>query len=177
MAPALKKVLIGLGWDTNRYSGGFDFDLDASAFLCGPNNRSRPDWFIFYNNLVGPNGSVQQMGDNLTGAGEGDDEQIKIDLEAVPAEIEKIAITVTIHEADVRNQNFGLVENAFIRLVDDVTGQEILRYDLGEDFSVETALVVAEIYRKNGEWRFNAIGAGFSGGLKALCANYGIQAE
>lgn len=177
MAPSLKKCLIGLGWDTNRYSGGYDFDLDASVFLCDANGRAQPNNFIFYNNLIGPNGSVQHMGDNLTGEGEGDDEQIKIDLDLIPDYISKIAITVTIHEADIRRQNFGLVENSYIRLVDDTNGKEVLRFNLGEDFSVETALVVAEIYRKDNGWSFNAIGSGFSGGLKALCANYGIQAE
>ena len=177
MAPALKKALVGLGWDTNKYSGGFDFDLDASAFLCDTNGRSRPEFFIFYNNLIGPNNCVQHMGDNLTGEGEGDDEQIMIDLERVPNTINKIAITVTIHEADIRHQNFGMVENSYIRLVDANTDKEVLRFNLGEDFSVETALVVAELYRKDNGWSFNAIGSGFSGGLKALCANYGIQAE
>lgn len=187
VAPALKKVMVGLGWDTNKYDGGYAFDLDASAFLCAANDKSRGEWFIFYNNLDGrgPDGSWPSVlneccvhqGDNLTGEGDGDDEQILIDLEKVPAEIQKIAITVTIHDADVRRQNFGAVSNAFIRLVNKETGAEILRYDLGEEYSVETALVVAEIYRYNGEWRFNAIGAGFQGGLAALCNNYGVDVD
>lgn len=177
IAPSLKKVMVGLGWDTNRYDGGEEFDLDASVFMCGPNNICKPDNFIFYNNLKSANGCVEHMGDNRTGEGDGDDEQIMIDLTLVPIEIEKLAIAVTIHMADTRKQNFGLVSNAFIRLVDMSNEQEILRYDLSEDFSIETSIVVAEIYRHNGEWKFSAIGSGFSGGLKALCNNYGIDAE
>ena len=177
VAPSLKTAMIGLGWDVNRYDGGYDFDLDASAFLCDANGKSRPEWFIFYNNLRGINDCVVHQGDNLTGSGNGDDEQIMIDFSKIPDAISKIAITVTIHEADKRRQNFGNVDNAFIRLVNTDTDTEILRYNLGEDFSVETAIVVAEFYRYNGEWKFNAVGSGFAGGLKALCANYGIQAE
>lgn len=174
--PGLKKVLIGLGWDTNKYDGGADFDLDAAAFLLGSNGKVQTDAdFIFYNNLKHSSGAVQHMGDNLTGAGEGDDEQIKIDLSKIPANIEKIDFTVTIHDADARKQNFGQVSNAFIRVVNDETNQEIIRYDLGEDFSVETAVVVGEIYRNSGEWKFNAIGSGFKGGLKALCMNFGVN--
>jgi len=174
--PSLKKILIGLGWDTNKYDGGFDFDLDAAAFLLGANGKVTSDEdFVFYNNLKHKSGSVEHMGDNLTGAGEGDDEEIKIDLEKVPANIEKIDFTVTIYDAEARKQTFGQVSNAYIRVVDDVTQQELIRYDLGEDFSVETAVVVGEIYRHNGEWKFNAIGSGWSGGLAALGRNYGVN--
>ena len=175
--PGLTKIVVGLGWDTNKYSGGADFDLDAAAFLIDKNGRAGGiEDFIFYNNLVGGEGSVVHTGDNLTGDGEGDDEQIKIDLASVPVHVEKIAITVTIHEAIARGQNFGQVSNAFVRVVNEVNDQEVMRYDLGEDFSVETALVVCELYRHQGEWKFNAVGNGFSGGLSALCSNYGLQA-
>ena len=174
--PSLKKLLIGLGWDTNRYDGGYDFDLDAAAFLLGANGKvNSDDDFVFYNNLKHKSGSVEHLGDNLTGAGEGDDEEIKIDLSKVPANVEKIDFTVTIYDADARKQKFGQVENAYIRVVDDETGKELIRYDLGEDFSVETAVVVGEIYRNKGEWKFNAIGSGWSGGLAALGRNYGVN--
>ncbi|TGE34407.1 TerD family protein [Desulfosporosinus sp. Sb-LF] len=174
--PGLAKIIVGLGWDTNKYSGGSDFDLDASAFLLDKSSRAGGiEDFIYYNNLVGGDGSVKHTGDNLTGDGEGDDEQIKVDLAAVPVHVDKIAITVTIHEAIQRGQNFGQVSNAFVRVVNEVNGQEVMRYDLGEDFSVETALVVCELYRHQGEWKFNAVGSGFSGGLAALCSNYGLQ--
>lgn len=168
----LTKIYAGLGWDTNKYSGGGTFDLDASVFMQKADGTTDDAGFIFYNNKKGP--GVEHMGDNRTGDSDGDDEQIKVDLSLIPAEITKIAFTVTIFEADERKQNFGMVENAFIRIVDEATGTELLRYDLNEDYSVETALVVAELYRNNGEWKFNAIGSGFSGGLAALCSNYGI---
>ncbi|MBR1592359.1 MAG: TerD family protein [Ruminococcus sp.] len=174
--PSLSKIIVGLGWDTNKYDGGADFDLDASAFLCGENGRVPSDSdFIFYSNLKHSSGAVEHTGDNLTGEGEGDDEVIKVDLSRVPANISKIAFTVTIYEADERRQNFGQVSNAYIHIVDQVTGNEIIRYDLGEDFSIETAIVVGEIYRNNGEWKFNAIGSGFQGGLYALCKNFGVN--
>jgi len=174
--PSLTKVLVGLGWDTNKYDGGFDFDLDAAAFVLGANGKvSSDEDFVFYNNLKHKSGAIEHLGDNLTGSGEGDDEEIKIDLAKVPENVEKIDFTVTIHEADTRKQNFGQVSNAFIRIVDETNGKELVRYDLGEDFSVETALVVGEIYRHNGEWKFNAIGSGFSGGLAALCRNFGVN--
>jgi len=174
--PGLSKIVIGLGWDTNKYSGGFDFDLDSSAFLIDKNGKAGGiEDFIYYNNLVGGGGSVIHTGDNLTGYGEGDDEQIKVDLANVPIHVEKVAITVTIHEAIPRGQNFGQVSNAFVRVVNEINEQEVLRYDLGEDFSVETALVVCELYRYQGEWKFSAVGSGFSGGLSALCSNYGLQ--
>ena len=174
--PSLKKLMVGLGWDTNRYDGGADFDLDAAAFLLGADGRVPVDAdFVFYGNLKHNSGSVEHMGDNLTGEGDGDDEQILVDLSKVPANIEKIAFTVTIYEAEQRKQNFGQVSNSFIRIVDEEKNQEIVRYDLGEDFSIETAVVVGELYRHNGEWKFNAIGSGFQGGLAALCGHYGIE--
>lgn len=170
----LSKIVVGLGWDVNRYDGGADFDLDAAAFMLGTSGKVRNEAdFIFYNNKVGA--GIEHTGDNRTGEGEGDDEQIKVDLNAVPAEIDKIAFTVTIDQADTRNQNFGMVENSYIRIVDEATGTELVKYDLGEDFSVETAIVVAELYRNNGEWKFNAVGSGFAGGLAALCGNFGID--
>ncbi|MBR0070059.1 MAG: TerD family protein [Synergistaceae bacterium] len=173
--PGLSKLVVGLGWDTNKYDGGAAFDLDAAAFLLGANGKVQADSdFVFYNNLKHSSGSVQHMGDNLTGEGEGDDEQIKIDLSLVPANVEKIDFTVTIHEAETRKQNFGQVSNAFIRVVNEADNQEIIRYDLGEDFSIETAVVVGELYRNGSEWKFNAIGSGFKGGLEALCKNFGV---
>ena len=174
--PGLKEILIGLGWDTNKYDGGSEFDLDAAAFLLGASGKvNSDDDFIFYQNLKHTSGAVEHLGDNLTGAGEGDDEEIKIDLSQVPANVEKIDFTVTIYEADERKQNFGQVENAFIRVVNVATGEELIRYDLGEDFSIETAVVIGELYRNKGEWKFNAIGSGFSGGLEALCKNFGVN--
>ena len=174
--PGLKNVIVGLGWDTNKYDGGFDFDLDTAAFLTGDNGKVTADTdFVFYNNLRHPSGSVQHLGDNLTGAGDGDDEQIKVDLAAIPANIQKVTFTATIHEAQQRNQNFGQVSNAYIRVIDEATGTELIRYDLGEDFSIETAIVVGSIYRNNGEWKFNAVGSGFQGGLAALCNEFGIN--
>lgn len=176
--PGLTKIIVGLGWDTNKYSGGSDFDLDASVFLLDKNGRAGGiEDFIYYNNLVGGNGAVTHTGDNLTGAGDGDDEQIVVDLAQIPVHVEKLAFTVTIHEAVQRSQNFGQVSNSFVRVVNETNGQEVLRYDLGEDFSVETALVVCELYRHQGEWKFNAVGSGFSGGLAALCRNYGLQVD
>ena len=174
--PSLKNLLVGLGWDVNAFDGGYDFDLDASAFVLGSNSKCPTDKdFIFYGNLKHQSGAVEHMGDNLTGSGDGDDEQILVDLSKIPPHIEKIAFTVTIYDADVRRQNFGQVSNAYIRIVDQVTGQEIIRYDLGEDFSIETAIVVGELYKYNGDGKFNAIGSGFQGGLAALCGHYGIQ--
>ncbi|MFZ5969330.1 MAG: TerD family protein [Bacillota bacterium] len=174
--PGLTKVMVGLGWDTNKYDGGHAFDLDTAAFLLGESGKvtSEKD-FVFYNNLQGGNGSVVHMGDNLTGEGEGDDEQIKIELAKVPDSVQKIAFTVTIHEAAQRGQNFGQVSNSFIRIVNADSNEELIRYDLGEDFSIETAIVVAELYRHGAEWKFNAIGSGFQGGLGALCGNFGIN--
>ncbi|MBO4400626.1 MAG: TerD family protein [Selenomonadaceae bacterium] len=174
--PGLKNILVGLGWDVNKYDGGKDFDLDSSVFMLGANSKVRSDAdFIFYGNLKHESGSVEHLGDNLTGAGEGDDEQIKIDLSKIPADVEKIDFTVTIYEAEQRKQNFGQVENAFIRVVNADTNEELIRYDLGEDFSIETAVVIGELYRNKGEWKFNAIGSGFEGGLASLGRNYGVN--
>ena len=174
--PGLSKIVVGLGWDTNKYDDGADFDLDAAAFLCGASGKVNDDAdFVFYNNLKHSSGSVEHLGDNLTGEGEGDDEQIKIDLSKVPANVEKIDFTVTIYEADTRHQNFGQVSNAYIRIFDETNNSELIRYDLGEDFSIETAVVVGELYRHGGEWKFNAIGSGFQGGLAALCRNFGVN--
>ncbi|MBQ9596239.1 MAG: TerD family protein [Synergistaceae bacterium] len=174
--PGLSKLLIGLGWDVNRFDSGSAFDLDAAAFLLGSDGRVTSDSdFVFYNNLVHSSGSVRHMGDNLTGQGEGDDEEIKVELLRVPAEINRIAFTVTIHDAESRKQNFGQVSNAFIRVVDESRNQELIRYDLGEDFSIETAVVVGELYRQGPEWKFNAMGSGFKGGLRALCMNFGVS--
>ena len=174
--PSLKKVIIGLGWDTNKYSGGFDFDLDASVFLVGSNGRTNHDEdFIFYNNLKSRNEAVIHTGDNRTGEGDGDDEQILLEFAKMPVDVDKMAITVTIHEALERGQNFGQVSNAYVRVVNADTNEEVLRYDLGEDFSIETAIVVCEIYRNGGEWKFSAVGSGFQGGLGALCKNYGLD--
>lgn len=176
--PGLKKIMVGLGWDINAFDTGADFDLDASAFLTGASGKCQHDSdFVFYGNLEHQSGAVMHMGDNLTGEGDGDDEQISVDLTLVPNNIEKIVFTVTIYDAERRRQNFGQVENAFIRIVDQSNDSEILRYDLGEDFSIETAVVVGELYKNNGEWKFNAIGSGFQGGLLALCKHYGIDAE
>lgn len=174
-------ALIGLGWDVQKYDGAADFDLDASAFMLGANGKVRKDEdFIFYGNLKSQDGAVRHTGDNLTGAGDGDDEVIILDLTKVPADVEKIAITVTIYDAPARGQNFGQVSNAYVRVArmsgpEDMTGTEELRFDLVEDFSIETALVVCEVYRSNGAWKFNAVGAGYSGGLHALCLNYGVN--
>ncbi len=155
--PGLKKIMVGLGWDVNEFDSGADFDLDAAAFMLGDNGKCPTEKeFVFYGNLEHASGAVLHMGDNLTGEGEGDDEQIEIDLSKV-------------------RQNFGQVSNSFIRIVDETSGAELIRYDLGEDFSIETAVVVGELYRYNGEWKFNAIGSGFQGGLAALCGHYGIE--
>lgn len=175
IAPGLTAAFIGLGWDTNVTDTGLDFDLDASVFLLNTQEKLISDnHFIFYNNLTSPDPdkSVKHMGDNLTGEGEGDDEVVIVDLRKVPQDVQRIVITVTIHEADKRGQNFGQVRNAFVRLVDVATKEEVLRYDLEEDFSVETALIMAELYRKDGEWRMNAVGAGYQGGLQALLNRY-----
>ena len=174
--PGLKHIVVGLGWDTNKYDGGFDFDLDSAAFLLDENGKVNADTdFVFYNNLKHSSGAVEHLGDNLTGEGDGDDEQVKVDLSLVPQNISKIAFTVTIHEALERRQNFGQVSNSYVRVIDEDTNQELLNYELGEDFSIETAIVVCEIYRHNGEWKFNALGSGFEGGLEAPCKNFGAN--
>lgn len=174
--PGLKNIMVGLGWDVNAFDSGADFDLDAAAFMVGANGKCPTEKeFVFYGNLAHISEAVKHMGDNLTGEGEGDDEQIQIDLSKVPDNIQRIAFTVTIYDAEVRHQNFGQVSNAYIHLLDEANNRELIRYDLGEDFSIETAVVVGELYRNNGEWKFNAIGSGFQGGLAALCGHYGID--
>ncbi|WP_138754394.1 TerD family protein [Paenibacillus sinopodophylli] len=174
--PGLSKITVGLGWDTNKYDGGKDFDLDASVFCLNAEGKVASDSdFIFYNNPKNSNGSVAHTGDNRTGEGDGDDEQVKVDLAAVPAGTDKIAFGITIHDAQARSQNFGQVSNAFVRVVDEQSGTELIRYDLGEDFSIETAVVVAELYRHAGEWKFSAVGSGFQDGLAGLARNYGLS--
>ena len=180
---SMQYALVGLGWDSNKYDGGFDFDLDASAFLLGADGKVISDEdFIFYNNPESRNGAVKTNGDDTTGGGsaEGDDEQIFIDFTKLPPEIEKIAITVTIHDAEARRQNFGQVSNAYVRVLKinnefDTQGETMIQFDLEEEFSIETSLVVCEIYKKNGEWKFNALAAGYRGGLAALCSAYGVK--
>ena len=174
--PGLSKIIVGLGWDVNKYDGGSEFDLDAAAFLCSDMGKVTSDAdFVFYNNKEHSSGSVIHSGDNLTGEGDGDDEQLQVDLSKVPDMISKIDFTVTINDADIRNQNFGQVSNAYIRIINEATGEELIRYDLGEDYSIETAVIVGELYRNAGEWKFNAIGSGFQGGLAALCTNFGVN--
>lgn len=175
VAPGLTEIFVGLGWDTKATDGGFDFDLDASLFLLGSNEKLISDnHFIFYNNLTSPDPdkSVEHTGDNLTGDGDGDDEVININLQKVPNDVQKIVVVVTIHEAEQRGQNFGQVDNAYVRIVDPKTNQEAARYDLTEDCSIETAMIMAELYRKSGEWRVNAVGGGYQGGLQALLDRY-----
>lgn len=173
-APSLTKILVGLGWDP-RSTDGTQFDLDASAFLLNASGKVRGDAdFIFYNQLKSPDGSVEHTGDNRDGAGDGDDEAIKVDLSRVPVDVDKIAFTVTIHDAENRRQNFGQVGNSFIRIVNETNGSEIVRYDLAEDASTETAMIFAELYRHNSEWKFRAVGQGYAGGLKALANGYGL---
>ncbi len=173
--PGLSKVIVGLGWDVNKYDGGQDFDLDASAFLLNAQGKASSDKdFIYFNNLQGGNGSVVHTGDNLTGVGDGDDEQIKVDLKSVPAEIEKVSFAITIYDAETRRQNFGQVSNAYVRILKEASGEELIRYDLGEDFSVETAIIVGELYRNSGEWKFNAVGSGYQNGLAGLVKDVGL---
>jgi len=172
--PSLKRILVGLGWDA-RPTTGADFDLDASAFLLGESGKVRRDEdFIFYNKLLSDCGSVEHTGDNRTGAGDGDDEALKIDLDKVPDTIKRIAVCVTIDDATARRQNFGQVGNAFMRIANLENDVEIARFDLSEDYSTETAMVFGEIYRHNGEWKFKAVGQGFAGGLAALCGQFGV---
>jgi len=174
-APGLKKIMVGLGWE-GRSTDGAAFDLDASVFMLKSDGKVRVDSdFIFYNNLKSADGSVEHMGDNTTGAGDGDDEVIKVSLDVVPAEIDKIAFSVTIHDAEARKQNFGMVNNAYIRIANDANGTEIARFDLSEDYSTETAMIFGEIYRNSGEWKFKAIGQGFNGGLGPMAKNYGVS--
>ncbi|MBF0108931.1 MAG: TerD family protein [Magnetococcales bacterium] len=174
-APGLSTINVGLGWDA-RVTDGSAFDLDASAFLLNEVGKVRSDTdFIFYNNKKSSDGSVVHQGDNQTGSGDGDDEAISVNLDKVPAGVQKVAFSVTIHDADVRKQNFGQVANAYIRVVNNADGKEIARYDLSEDFSIETAMIFGELYRHGGEWKFKAIGQGFAGGLGPLAKNYGVN--
>lgn len=174
---ALSKIHVGLGWDVNKFDGN-QFDLDVFTFALKSDGKVRNTGdFVFFNNPSSPEGAIIHSGDNRTGAGSGDDEVVTIDLTKLPPESEKIVFAITINEAEARNQNFGMVDNAFVRLVDMNTNKEFLRYDLSEDYSLETAIVAGEVYKHNGEWKFKAIGSGFNDGLPALCACYGIDAE
>ena len=173
--PSLKNVLVGLGWDA-RSTDGQDFDLDASVFMATENGKVPSDrHFIFYNQLVSLCGGVEHTGDNLTGDGDGDDESVIVRLDKVESNIKSLFITVTIHDAEARRQNFGQVSNAFVRIVNNDTSDEIVRFDLSEDYSTETAMVFGEIYRHNGEWKFRAICQGYTGGLYSLCQQYGVN--
>jgi tellurium resistance protein TerD len=175
-APGLSKVIIGLGWDP-RATDGKEFDLDGSAFLLKADGKVRGDSdFIFYNNLKSTDGSVTHTGDNRSGEGEGDDERVVVDLSQVPAEIDRLAVSVTIHEAEQRNQNFGMVSRAYIRCLNADGEKEIARYDLSEDGSVETAMIFGELYRAGSEWKFRAVGQGYKGGLGPLARSYGVNA-
>ncbi|HEY8160223.1 MAG: TerD family protein [Methylobacter sp.] len=174
-APGLNKISVGLGWDA-RATDGAAFDLDASAFLVKMDGKVRSDSdFCFYNNKVVGNGAVQHMGDNTTGAGAGDDENVKVELSKIPADLDKIVFAVTIHEADVRKQNFGQVSHAYIRIINEENSTEIARYDLSEDASIETAMIFGEIYRVGADWKFKAVGQGFAGGLGPLAASFGVN--
>ncbi len=174
-APNLENVLVGLGWDA-RATDGQDFDLDASIFMVREDGKVPGDsHFIFYNQLKSPEGSVEHTGDNLTGDGEGDDESLYVYLSKVPAEIQRLVIVVTIHDAEARRQNFGQVSNAFVRLVNRDNNQEIVRFDLSEDYSTETAMAFGEIYRHGAEWKFRAVGQGYAGGLRALALQHGVN--
>ena len=173
-APGLTDVVVGLGWDT-RTTDGKDFDLDASAIVVGADDKVMSDQhFIFFNNLKSPDGSVEHLGDNLTGEGEGDDEQVKVDLARVPTEVDKIVFPVSIYDADNRSQSFGQVRNAFIRVVNQAGGAELARYDLSEDASTETAMVFGELYRNGSDWKFRAIGQGYASGLTGIAQDYGV---
>ncbi|MCY0943340.1 MULTISPECIES: TerD family protein [Streptomyces] len=173
-APGLTAVLVGLGWDI-RTTTGVDFDLDASALLVNASGKVPSDQhFVFYNNLKSPDGSVEHTGDNLTGEGEGDDEVVKVDLATVPADVDKIVFPVSIHDAETRNQSFGQVRGAFIRVVNQAGGAEIARYDLSEDASTETAMVFGELYRSGAEWKFRAVGQGYASGLSGIAADFGV---
>lgn len=173
--PGLQSVFVGLGWDV-RSTDGAAFDLDSSAFLVKADGKVRSSAdFIFYNQKRSPCGSVEHMGDNTSGAGEGDDEVVKVSLAQVPADVEKIVFCVTIHDGEARRQNFGMVSRAFIRVVNAAGSSELARYDLSEDASVETAMIFGELYRHAGDWKFRAIGQGFAGGLGPLARNFGVD--
>lgn len=172
----LNNIVIGLGWDINKYDDNTSFDLDASAFILNSSGKVRCDEdMVFFNNSIGANGAVKHSGDNRTGEGEGDDEQIKIDISKLPADVDKIAFVITIHKADERNQNFGQVNNSYVRVINESKAEEMVRYDLGEDFSIETALIVGELYKHNNEWKFAAVGRGYQGGLKSICNDFGVN--
>jgi tellurium resistance protein TerD len=174
-APGLQAVLVGLGWDV-RTTTGADFDLDASALILGTSGKILSDQhFVFFNNLTSPDGSVEHTGDNLTGEGEGDDEAIKVNLVAVPADVDKIVIAVSIYDADARQQSFGQVRNAFIRVVNQADNRELTRYDLSEDASTETAMIFGELYRSGDEWKFRAVGQGYSSGLRGIAQDFGVN--
>ncbi len=174
-APTMKQALAGLGWDA-RATDGQEFDLDCSVFMVGDNNKVLSDAnFIFFNQKESLCGSVIHNGDNRTGEGDGDDESVLVDFDKVPAEIKKLVFAVTIHEADTRGQNFGMVSNAFMRIINNDNQQEIARFDLSEDASIETAMIFGELYRHNDEWKFKAVGQGFSGGLSALASQHGVN--
>lgn len=174
-APGLNKIMVGLGWDA-RATDGAAFDLDASAFLVKMDGKVRSDSdFCFYNNKTVADGAVQHTGDNLTGVGDGDDETIKVELSRIPADLDKVVFTVTIHEAEARKQNFGQVSRAYIRIVNEEGGQEIARYDLSEDASIETAMIFGEIYRVGSDWKFKAVGQGYAGGLGPLASSFGVN--
>jgi tellurium resistance protein TerD len=174
-APGLTAVLVGLGWDA-RTTSGADFDLDASALMIGTSGKILSDaHFVFFNNLTSPDGSVEHLGDNLTGEGEGDDEEIKINLVAVPAEVDRIVITVSIYDAETRQQSFGQVRNAYIRVVNQADNAEVTRYDLSEDASTETAMIFGEVYRNNADWKFRAVGQGYSTGLRGIALDFGVN--
>ncbi|NVZ09876.1 TerD family protein [Allochromatium humboldtianum] len=174
-APNLENVLVGLGWDA-RATDGQDFDLDASLFMVKDDGKVPSDaYFIFYNQPKSPEGAIEHTGDNRTGAGEGDDESVHVTLSKVPAEVQRLVIVVTIHDADARRQNFGQVSNAFVRIVNRDNNQEVVRFDLSEDYSTETAMIFGEIYRHSGDWKFRAVGQGYSGGLRALALQHGVN--
>jgi tellurium resistance protein TerD len=174
-APNLTAVLVGLGWDA-RTTTGVDFDLDASALMTGPDGKVVSDrHFVFFNNLTSPDGSVEHTGDNLTGEGEGDDEQIKVNLSGVPAEVAKIVFPVSIYDAENRQQSFGQVRNAFIRVINQADSRELARYDLTEDASTETAMVFGELYRNGAEWKFRAVGQGYASGLRGIAQDFGVN--
>lgn len=167
-------MLIGLGWDA-RSTTGAPFDLDASALLCGSGRVLGDEYFVFYNNLKSPEGSVEHTGDNLTGDGEGDDEVLLVDLSAVPERVDKIVFPVSIYDADARGQTFGQVSNAFIRVVNQTDQSELARYDLSEDASSETAMIFGELYRYGGEWKFRAVGQGYASGLRGIALDFGVN--
>ncbi|MER7987216.1 TerD family protein [Streptomyces noursei] len=173
-APNLTRITVGLGWDA-RSTTGAAFDLDASALLCASGRVLGDEYFVFYNNLKSPEGSVEHTGDNLTGEGDGDDESILVDLTQVPEEVETIVFPVSIHEADLRGQSFGQVSNAFIRIVNQADGSELARYDLSEDAAGETAMIFGEVYRRSGEWKFRAVGQGYASGLRGIALDFGVN--